>query len=195
VQNPNVLNPVTGKPVAWKLMPGSQSPPLLAHVSHRAAWPASLLLAPCSRNAAIHCAQQAPQITSLSIPSCAPSLPTLPTCLPTCLPALQATSSHATRGAFATKHLWVTPYHPREMNPAGDYPLHPDPDQNQGIAQWTAKNRGLNGADCVLWYNMGLTHIVRCEVGSLSGRPGLQRVAGLPAWAACLGCLPGLLAA
>jgi hypothetical protein len=56
-------------------------------------------------------------------------------CLPACLPALQATSSHATRGAFATKHLWVTPYHPREMNPAGDYPLHPDPDQNQGIVQ------------------------------------------------------------
>lgn len=25
------------------------------------------------------------------------------------------------------------------MNPAGDYPLHPDPEQNQGIQQWTAK--------------------------------------------------------
>ena len=32
VQNPNVLNPVTGKPVAWKLMPGTPCPPMLAHV-------------------------------------------------------------------------------------------------------------------------------------------------------------------
>lgn len=105
VVNPNVLNPVTGKPVGFKLMPGSATPPLLAH----------------------------------------------------------PTSSHATRGAFATKHLWVTPYHPKEMNPAGDYPLHPIPEENPGIAQWTAKNRTVDGADCVLWYNLGLTHVVRTE--------------------------------
>ncbi|GAB4818794.1 hypothetical protein N2152v2_005840 [Parachlorella kessleri] len=73
------------------------------------------------------------------------------------------TSVHATRGAFATKHLWVTPYDENEMNPAGDYPLHPDPEQNQGIAQWTAKNRKVSDADCVVWYNVGLTHIVRPE--------------------------------
>lgn len=33
IQNPRVLSPVTGKPVAWKLMPGTPCPPLLAHVS------------------------------------------------------------------------------------------------------------------------------------------------------------------
>ena len=144
--------------------------------------PASQPLALCKLACctALRCAQQAPQSASLSTPSCAPSFPALPACLLACLPALQATSSHATRGAFATKHLWVTPYHPREMNPAGDYPLHPDPDQNQGIAQWAAKNRSLNGADCVLWYNMGLTHIVRCEVGGLPG------CACLPAAQSCL---------
>ena len=40
-----------------------------------------------------------------------------------CCPAAdcaQPTSSHATRGAFATKHLFVTQYHPKEMNPAGE---------------------------------------------------------------------------
>ena len=93
---------------------------------------------------------------------------------------MQPTSTHATRGAFATKHLWVTPYHPREMNPVGDYPLHPDPDQNQGIAQWAAKNRSVKDADCVLWYTMGLTHIVRCEVGGLGG------------WARWVGSVGGL---
>lgn len=105
VQNPGSINPATGKPVAWKLMPGSPCPPLLAN----------------------------------------------------------PTSSHATRGAFATKHLWVTPYHPKQMNPAGDYPLHPDPEQNQGIADWARANRPLNGADCVLWFTLGVTHVVRCE--------------------------------
>ncbi|KAI7844182.1 hypothetical protein COHA_002317 [Chlorella ohadii] len=105
IQNPRVLSPVTGKPVAWKLMPGTPCPPLLAH----------------------------------------------------------PTSSHATRGAFATKHLVVTPYHPKEMNPAGDYPLHPDPEQNRGIAQWVQADRNLDGADCVLWYTLGLTHVVRTE--------------------------------
>lgn len=54
---------------------------------------------------------------------------------------VQPSSAHATRGAFATKHLWVTPYHPSEMNPAGDYPLHPNPEENPGIADWTRADR------------------------------------------------------
>ncbi|KAL4452372.1 hypothetical protein ABPG75_008034 [Micractinium tetrahymenae] len=105
IQNPAVLNPASGKPVAFKLMPGTPTPPMLAHPS----------------------------------------------------------SAHATRGAFATKHLWVTPYHPKEMNPAGDYPLHPNPEENPGIADWTRADRNLDGADCVLWFNLGLTHVVRTE--------------------------------
>ena len=60
IANPGSINPLTGKPVAWKLMPMA-TPPMLAH----------------------------------------------------------PTSSHQTRGAFATKHLWVTPYTENEMNPAG----------------------------------------------------------------------------
>lgn len=105
IVNPSVLNPATGQPVAWKLVPSTPSPPMLAHPS----------------------------------------------------------SSHATRGAFASKHLWVTPYAPDEMNPAGNYPLHPDPSQNQGIADWVTANRCLVDADLVLWHTFGLTHIVRPE--------------------------------
>ena len=57
-------------------------------------------------------------------------------------------------------------WHTRRLLPsvAGDYPLHPDPEQNRGISQWVAQDRNLNGADCVLWYTLGLTHVVRCEV-------------------------------
>ena len=173
-------------------MPGSQSPPLLAHVSPVPALP--VRLPPChlpyaNWHAAPRCAAlNRPRNPPASQPPPVP-LP-FPHCLPACLPALQATSSHATRGAFATKHLWVTPYHPREMNPAGDYPLHPDPDQNQGIAQWAAKNRSLNGADCVLWYNMGLTHIVRCEVGGLPGSACLPAAQSCRQHASPCPCLP-----
>lgn len=105
ISNPAVLHPATGKPVAWKLVPSTPSPPMLAHPS----------------------------------------------------------SAHATRGAFATRHLWVTPYAEGEMNPAGDYPLHPDPSQNKGIADWTAADRSLIDADLVVWHTFGLTHVVRPE--------------------------------
>lgn len=41
VQNPGSINPVTGKPVAFKLMPGTPCPPLLAHVSAEGPWQAA----------------------------------------------------------------------------------------------------------------------------------------------------------
>lgn len=62
----------------------------------------------------------------------------MPSHSPECLSALPF-CLRCCRGAFATKHLWVTPYAEDEMNPAGDYPLHPDPSQNKTIADWTAQ--------------------------------------------------------
>lgn len=105
IMNPRVLNPRSGKPVSWKLMPTTASPPMLAGVG----------------------------------------------------------SDHYERGFFATKHLWVTPYDENEMNPAGDYPHDPSPDANGGIRAWTQKDRPVANADVVVWYNVGLTHLVRTE--------------------------------
>ena len=43
------------------------------------------------------------------------------------------------RGAFATKNLWVTPYQPTEQWPGGKYPLQ-NPDAC-GVAEWTKQVR------------------------------------------------------
>lgn len=70
-------------------------------------------------------------------------------------------SSVAKRAGFATKHLWVTHYHPRELYAAGDYPnQHPGGD---GLPKYVQGNRALENEDIVLWHTFGLTHNVRSE--------------------------------
>lgn len=70
-------------------------------------------------------------------------------------------SSLCRRGAFATKHLWVTPYSPRERYPAGEYPnQHPGGD---GLPEWTAADRPIEDTDLVLWYTMNYHHVPRPE--------------------------------
>jgi primary-amine oxidase len=79
------------------------------------------------------------------------------TVLPMCAPDGQ----HGPRGAFAYKHLWVTPYDPREKYAAGDYPAqHPG---GQGLPEWTQADRPLEDSDVVLWHSFGAHHIVRPE--------------------------------
>ena len=71
------------------------------------------------------------------------------------------TSSIHRRAAFATRHLWVTRYHPAERYPAGDLV-----NQNPGAAglpAYTAADRDLDGQDIVLWHTFGLTHFPRTE--------------------------------
>jgi primary-amine oxidase len=65
------------------------------------------------------------------------------------------------RGAFTTKHLWVTPFTARERYAAGDYP-------NQhgggaGLPAYTAADRSIVDTDVVVWYTMGAHHVVRPE--------------------------------
>ena len=65
------------------------------------------------------------------------------------------------RGAFATKHLWVTPYDPAERFPAGDFP-------NQhaggaGLPAWVQRNRGIENAEIVVWHSFGHTHVCKPE--------------------------------
>jgi primary-amine oxidase len=65
------------------------------------------------------------------------------------------------RAGFATKHLWVTPFHPDERFPAGDYPnQHPG---GAGLPAWTKADRPIEDTDVVLWYTLGNLHITRPE--------------------------------
>ncbi|WP_431774495.1 primary-amine oxidase [Streptomyces cucumeris] len=65
------------------------------------------------------------------------------------------------RAAFATRHLWVTPYHPDERYPAGDFVnQHPG---GAGLPAWTAADRAVDGEDIVVWHTFGLTHFPRPE--------------------------------
>ena len=67
----------------------------------------------------------------------------------------------AQRAAFARKQLWVTAYEPAQRFPAGDYPAQSEP--GLGIPAWVAENRPLEQADVVLWYTVGMNHLVRPE--------------------------------
>jgi len=65
------------------------------------------------------------------------------------------------RALFATKHLWVTPYDPKERYAAGDYPWqNPGPD---GLPRWTRADRSIECTDVVVWYVVGTHHVPRVE--------------------------------
>jgi primary-amine oxidase len=70
-------------------------------------------------------------------------------------------SSARRRGAFATKHLWVTPFHPDEKYATGDYPnVHAGGD---GLARYVAHNRPIENTDIVVWHSFGHTHVCKPE--------------------------------
>jgi len=65
------------------------------------------------------------------------------------------------RGGFATKHVWVTPFDPRERYASGDYP-------NQhagggGLPAYVQQNRPIDNTDLVLWHTFGHTHVCKPE--------------------------------
>jgi primary-amine oxidase len=77
------------------------------------------------------------------------------------LPMCDPEGQHGRRGAFAYKHLWVTPYEPGELFAAGDYPnQHPG---GQGLPEWTAADRPVADTDVVVWYSFGAHHVARPE--------------------------------
>ncbi|PNH10594.1 Copper amine oxidase 1, partial [Tetrabaena socialis] len=65
------------------------------------------------------------------------------------------------KGHFATRQLWVTPHNDRQSWPAGDYVF--GAKDCTGLAMWTREDAPLEGADPVVWYSFGVTHIVRPE--------------------------------
>lgn len=100
--NPSVFSSVTGEPVSYQLVPGSNVPPFA-----------------------------------------------------------KPDSSFMQRAGFTNYHLWVTPYHPEERYPAGDYPnQHPG---GAGLPSWTKANRSIENSQIVFWYTVGVNHAPRVE--------------------------------
>lgn len=65
------------------------------------------------------------------------------------------------RAAFINHDLWVTRYRPEERYAAGDYPTLSAP--GEGLPRWSARDSLDDGTDIVLWYTMGMHHVVRAE--------------------------------
>ncbi|MBA2293100.1 MAG: histamine oxidase [Gemmatimonadales bacterium] len=85
------------------------------------------------------------------------------TFVPGALPDLLAApgSSLQQRGHFATHPLWVTAFEPDERYPAGDFPGQDS--GRSGLLQFQADDALLDGADVVVWYTVGMTHVPRPE--------------------------------
>jgi primary-amine oxidase len=65
------------------------------------------------------------------------------------------------RAGFIDHHLWVTPRVADERYAAGTYPTLSRP--GEGLPAWTAADRSIMDTDIVLWYTMGMYHVVRAE--------------------------------
>jgi primary-amine oxidase len=78
-----------------------------------------------------------------------------------CHPLLSADDYPRRRAGFIDHHLWVTPYQPDERYAAGEYPTLSQP--GQGLPAWTGMNRSIRDTDIVLWYTVGMHHVVRAE--------------------------------
>jgi len=64
------------------------------------------------------------------------------------------------RGGFINYHLWVTPYDPEERYAAGDYTYEKF---GEGLPKYVEKNRSIVDKDLVIWYTLGVEHVVRVE--------------------------------
>ncbi len=69
-------------------------------------------------------------------------------------------SAARTMADFLEHQVYVTAYQEKEFFPAGDYPN--SRGLKDGLPSWN-NNEDLVGKDVVMWYNLGITHIVRPE--------------------------------
>lgn len=65
------------------------------------------------------------------------------------------------RTGFTDAHLWVTPYASQERYAAGMYPNQSR--GGDGLPRWTGADRPIENTDLVVWYTLGLHHVVRAE--------------------------------
>ncbi|MCF6388531.1 primary-amine oxidase [Mycobacterium sp. MBM] len=78
------------------------------------------------------------------------------------LPAMfDAQSPVLQRANVIGRALWVTPNHPQERWPAGEFVNQSVADT--GLGEWTKANRTIENTDVVLWYVFGIHHITRPE--------------------------------
>jgi primary-amine oxidase len=78
------------------------------------------------------------------------------------IPAMFAPGAPVLERAAVIGHtLWVTPNHPDERWPAGQFVNQSVRDT--GLARWTAADRWIENTDVVLWYVFGIHHITRAE--------------------------------
>jgi primary-amine oxidase len=79
----------------------------------------------------------------------------------TAMSLLSADDNPQLRAGFAAYTLWVTRQDDRERMAVGDYPT--GARVAGGLPVWTRANRGIENADIVVWYTMGLHHVARSE--------------------------------
>jgi primary-amine oxidase len=65
------------------------------------------------------------------------------------------------RAGFTDYHLWVTPQRDTERYAAGNYPVQSQ--GGDGLPAWTGADRPIENTDLVVWYTVGLHHVVRAE--------------------------------
>ncbi len=76
-------------------------------------------------------------------------------------PFTKPDSPSGRRGRFIEHQLWVTPFHPEERFPAGEFVNQST--GNDGLPAWTAQDRPIENTDLVLWHSFGLHHLPRPE--------------------------------
>ena len=76
-------------------------------------------------------------------------------------PMLDPASPVFQRAQVLGHTLWVTPYHPDERWPCGEFVNQSAEDE--GLPAWTAANRSIENTDIVLWYTFGIHHVPRVE--------------------------------
>ena len=65
------------------------------------------------------------------------------------------------RAGFTDHTIWATPFDPKELYAAGDYPMFNPP--GAGLPTWTKANRSIANNDLVVWYTVGFHHVPRPE--------------------------------
>jgi primary-amine oxidase len=76
-------------------------------------------------------------------------------------PMLDPASPVFRRAQVLGHTLWVTPFHPDERWPCGEFVNQSGRDE--GLPVWTAGNRSIENTDVVLWYTFGIHHVPRVE--------------------------------